>query len=99
MKVIYQLSFKLDNLPKGVPIVDCRVIRNPFKRFLTDKARKEAVRNDRKFNDLVEKAITLLQENDEIVIACTHGRHRSGAIAEEVALRTNAKIRKGRQRR
>ena len=96
MKTIYQLSFKYNNFPKGVPVVDCRVIENPYKRYLTDKARMEAVRHDPKFNGLVEKAIEYLGANDEVVIACTHGKHRSGAVAEEVAKRVGAKIRKGR---
>ena len=96
MKTIYQLSFKYNNFPKGVPVVDCRVIENPYKRYLTDKARMEAVRRNRHFNPLVEKAVAYLGAGDEVVIACAYGKHRSGAVAEEVAKRVGAKIRKGR---
>lgn len=83
-KVIYQLGFKVDKIPKNLPIVDCRVIKNPFSRSLSDGEIIKKVYKDRHFRGLVEQGLELLRENDVIVVACLYGKHRSWAVADMV---------------
>ena len=92
---ILQYSFKYDEIPDAAPIVDCRVIDNPYRKFKHEEDRYQAVRRSPKFESLVIKGVKLLQLTDIIVVACAYGKHRSGAVAEEIAKRTGATIVKG----
>jgi len=100
MKTIYQLGFKLDLIPNNVPIVDCRVIPNPFRIDKSDAKIEREVRSHPSFEILVEKALKFLLMGDSIVIACQFGRHRSGVVTKEVSerlskMRVSHEIRRG----
>lgn len=44
MKRVIQFSYKLDGgPPEGVPVIDCRVIQNPYRMANTDAARRKSV--------------------------------------------------------
>lgn len=93
-KVIKQFGFKHYNPPKDVPVLDCRVIKNPWVRGLPDAFMIETVRKHPLFESVVQKGVQLLTDNDEIYVGCLFGKHRSGAVAEEIAKRTGAQITK-----
>lgn len=91
-KIIYQLGFKVDDFPPTVPIVDCRIIRNPFSMCGADEEREKAVRDDINFDRLVgECTYLLLTQYDELIVACSYGRHRSGEVVKEVRRRLDIK--------
>ena len=93
MKTIIQFSYKLDGgPPKGVPVIDCRSITNPYRLSETDEGRVALVRAHEAFPVLVETGIEILTIRDEIAVGCTWGRHRSGTVAREIAARTGAKV-------
>ena len=94
MKLIHQFGFKhvihadLENLP----VLDCRVIPNPYNPRLTDEAAMQLVRDNKLFEQVVQEGLQLLAANDTIYCGCLFGKHRSGAVAQELAKRTGAKI-------
>jgi RNase adaptor protein for sRNA GlmZ degradation len=93
MKQIVQFSYKLDGgPPAGMPVIDCRVIANPYSKASTDAARIELVEKHPAFPVLVETGVELLALRNTIAVGCTWGRHRSGAVARAIAARTGAKI-------
>ena len=94
IKKIVQFGFKfIDPMKlKGVPVLDCRVIKNPYSKFLSEDAQKEIVRNNPLFNEVVAVGVQLLSEHDKIFVGCLFGKHRSGAVSEEIAKRTGAVI-------
>ena len=92
MKVIQQFGFKFKS-PIGA-VLDCRVLPNPFKHGVPDEVLIERVRGLEGFNELVQKGVQLLAKHDEIYVGCAFGRHRSGAVAQEIARQTGAEIRK-----
>jgi hypothetical protein len=100
MKRIVQFGFKPHGNPYveggGVPVVNCTVIPNPWRRGdkATDEQRIAKVRLDPQFEELVEKGVRLLRDYDKIGVACLHGKHRSGAVAAEIAERTGAVVEK-----
>lgn len=95
MKTILQLSYKYDEFPKEVPVVDCRVINNPYHKNKSERAMMEAVVANPLFPKVVDSGVELLQTVDTIVVACAYGKHRSGTVARTIAKRTGAKIVKG----
>jgi RNase adaptor protein for sRNA GlmZ degradation len=91
-KKIVQFGYKWTDPPVDVPTIDCRVIQNPFVRGLSDAVLKARVRQHPKFMELVYTGIGLLQAYDTIAVGCAFGRHRSGAVAEEIAKHTGAVV-------
>lgn len=90
-KRIYQFGFKNSKLPpKNVPVVDCRVIPNPF--GLPDRERARAVQRHPMFEALVQQALELLQSHDAIAVGCEYGRHRSGTVVKEIDIRFPDKL-------
>jgi hypothetical protein len=93
MKTIIQFSYRLDGgPPKGVPVIDCRGITNPYRLSETDEGRAALVRAHEAFPVLVETGVEMLGIQDEIAVGCEWGRHRSGTVAREISSRTGAKI-------
>ncbi len=92
MKTIYRLGYEVDTFPKGVSIIDCRVIENPFRKSKFVVRRREIVRKDPMFEKLVTRAIILLEGKDRLIIACSFGKDRSGAVVEEVVKRIKEKV-------
>jgi len=93
MKTILQFGFK-NGVPEGVPVIDCRAIPNPYHASDDPKEVARIVRASKYFNALTMKACWALAHRDTIAIGCTHGVHRSGEVAKEVAKATGAKIEK-----
>lgn len=91
-KRVVQFSFKLQGAPPGLPVVDCRIIPNPFAAHASDERRLAAVRQDHRFESLVKRGVALLLLHDTIAVGCTWGKHRSGAVALEIATRTGAEL-------
>lgn len=93
MKRVIQFSYKLDGgPPEGVPVIDCRVIQNPYRMANTDAARIELVEKHPAFPVLVEVGVGVLGVQDAIAVGCTWGRHRSGAVARAIAALTGATV-------
>jgi len=84
MKVIYQLSYKYDEFPEGVEVVDCRAIKNPYNSRLSNEQMIRIVRTDKRFEELVRDGVRKLKTNPSLVVACSYGKHRSRAVAEEI---------------
>lgn len=93
-KLIVQFGFKFATAEqlKGKNIVDCRVIQNPYVKGVSSELLKTQVRQSPEFMQLVALAIKRLSTEDEVYIGCTFGKHRSGAVAEEVAKHTGARL-------
>lgn len=90
--MIIQFGFKKYAAPKGAGVVDCRVIPNPWLASRSDKTLRKLVEADPQFEGLVVKGVELLAQHGEVYIGCLYGKHRSGAVAQEVARRTGAEI-------
>lgn len=77
-----------------IPLVDCRIIPNPYRRGarVSDDEQRAKVREEPQFEGLVRYGASLLKRRDVIGVACLYGRHRSVAVAEEIAARTGAQI-------
>lgn len=94
MKTIIQFAFtKVDEseLPEEL-VVDCRCIRNPYRKGVADGVLRAEVRKSAGFLEAVFKGVALLEKSDVIYVGCAYGRHRSVAVAEEIAVRTGAVI-------
>ena len=92
-KTIIQFGYKNSNtMPKDIPLVDCRVLRNPYIPGVADDILKEKVKYLPGFGDMVKAGVFLLRTNDTIGIGCLYGKHRSGAVAESIAKLIGAKI-------
>ena len=98
-KIIHQFGVKYHPIPKpeGMPYVDCRILPNPFVKGVSDAELKVRVTKLLGFDTLVQRGVKLLETNDEISIFCLFGKHRSGAVAEEEARLTGAKIKRFEQ--
>ena len=95
-KTIVQFAYKYVS-PESMnwgPVIDCRTMPNPYKKGFTDEYLKGEVRKTANFALIVKKALDALAEHDTIYIGCAFGKHRSGAVADEVANLTGAKIKK-----
>jgi RNase adaptor protein for sRNA GlmZ degradation len=98
MKRIIQFSFKYHGgnpcAGDSVPMIDCRIIPNPWRRNdnATDAERIAKVRQDPLFEELVLAGVNLLRRCDRIAVGCLFGKHRSGAVAAEIARRTGAVV-------
>lgn len=93
-KEIRQFGFKFIHTDKliGMPVLDCRVIKNPYSRLLSEQAQKQIVRDSPLFEEVVQAGMQLLAKHDVILVGCLYGKHRSGAVSEELASRTGAII-------
>lgn len=84
MKRVVQFGFSVQ-VPDGIPLVDCREIRNPYPRYKNNPAMaRETVRLDPNFMRTVQKALDLLRKHDVIGVGCGYGVHRSGTVVEEL---------------
>jgi len=93
-KYILVFSYKFTGPPvPAVPVVDCRVLPNPYSLGATPEARRALVRQLSGYESLVKKAVTLLALHPTIAIGCAWGKDRSRAVAEGVAALTGAEIR------
>jgi RNase adaptor protein for sRNA GlmZ degradation len=92
-KVIVQFSYRnSSSVPDGLPVVDCRSLPNPYQRYTKDEDLKNTVRQLPGFEGVVHHGMQLIAQHDIIYIGCAYGKHRSGAVAEELAARTGASI-------
>lgn len=74
------------------PVLDCRVIKNPWTRGTPDEVLFAAVRMHTLFPEVVFNGVKMLEEHDVIYVGCQFGKHRSGAVSREIAKRTGAVI-------
>lgn len=72
------------------PVLDCRTIKNPFYPGISDEEGKAKARLDPKFEGLVQEGVQLIAEHETLYVGCYGGKHRSGAVAEEIGKRTGA---------
>jgi len=84
--VIYAFSFKNSRhkIPNGTPILDCRTMKNCFS---VSKAQAAP-----QFPGLVAKGINILERQKVIACGCDYGKHRSVAVAEEIAKQTQGRL-------
>ena len=86
-KKILQFGYSV-RVPEGIPLVDCRAIKNPYPRYKHDRAKaREAVRMDRFFMPIVQQASRLLEKHEIIAVGCGYGVHRSGFVIDELKRR------------
>lgn len=80
---IIQFGHNNCEVPIGIPLIDARVIPNPF--HIKDlRARKAKVLADPMFSILVKEGVEHLQRYGTIGVGCGWGHDRSGAVAEEI---------------
>lgn len=95
IKLVVQFGYIYNQpLPDNLPVIDCRVLPNVYKRGWTDAALKEEVRKLEGFPALVEAGLRLLDTHDQVWVGCLYGVHRSGAVAEELVRQTGGILRK-----
>jgi UPF0042 nucleotide-binding protein len=92
MLTIYSFGFKrMQHVPGADVHIDCRPMRNPYHepnlRHLDgrDTLVQEFVSNDRRYTDLLQKALLNLSEGKNVAFGCYGGHHRSVAMAEILA--------------
>lgn len=74
----------------NLPYVDCRVLRNPHSdpqlRHLTglESQVQMVVEKDPQFPIVMSRVMATVAKNDELVVLCYGGRHRSVAVVELV---------------
>lgn len=90
-KQIHVFAYKFKR-PMNMPLVDCRVLPNPYKEGVPDDVLRERVRALPEFAPLVDRCVNLFNHYEDIGIGCLWGRHRSVAVASEVARITGATI-------
>ena len=96
-KTIVQFGFRniLHSMLQGKVVLDCRVLRNPYKPGVPDETLIARVEQDPLFKALVARGVDLLTNHyDRLYIGCEFGRHRSGAVAHAIQSATGAEIRK-----
>jgi RNase adaptor protein for sRNA GlmZ degradation len=84
-KSIVQFGFKKHHTIEETATIDCRVLRNPYKEGVPDEELIAKVRLTEGFEDLVQEGVQLLAKHDIIYVGCMYGKHRSGAVAQEIA--------------
>lgn len=85
---ILQFGYRVaTELPPDAPVIDCRCISNPFARAKTDAERYALVRADPLFETLVLRVGRALLKHPVVAVGCGYGKHRSGAVVEEVVKR------------
>ena len=93
MKHIEQFAYKDTHSfsESAIPTLDCRVLLNPYRRNETDeqimRRFDEEVRPTLAFEKLVHQGVHLLRFYDSIRVGCFGGKHRSVAVAKEIARR------------
>lgn len=84
MRKVIQFGYNV-KVPEGIPLVDCRVIPNPYPKYAHDPvAARYSVRTHEKFLTLVQTGIDLLKEHDVVGVGCGYGVHRSGTVVKEM---------------
>jgi RNase adaptor protein for sRNA GlmZ degradation len=96
MTTIKQFGFKFVQPPEGAVVLDCRVIKNPFSRGIADQVLLERVRNSPGYAEVINQGLQLIAKNKEVWVGCLYGRHRSAAVAQELAAATGAIIQRVR---
>jgi len=86
MKTIITFGYNLPTqLPEGCPVIDCRVIKNPYSNYKHDpEGARRVVRSDPFFEQLVKRGTEALLMYDTVAVGCLYGVHRSGTVAEEI---------------
>lgn len=92
--VVYQFAYRRTSVEIAWmdKVVDCRLMPNPFRHGVPDDVLRQRVRNLREFEPTVARGVQLIAQHGVVYIGCLFGRHRSVAVAEEVASRTGARI-------
>lgn len=85
VKKIIQFGYNV-KVPEGIPLVDCRVIPNPWN-IGDPVAQRHAVRNHPSFPGLVDEAEALLKSHPVIGVGCGYGVHRSGTVVDALERR------------
>jgi len=85
---IIWFAFKDHPLLARHPILDCRVLKNPFKYGVPDVVLKQNVTLDPNFSQVVQQGLDMLKESGVVYIGCQFGKHRSGAVIDEIAKTT-----------
>jgi len=89
---IYQFAFKQFPSMKEESMLDCRVLKNPFKWGVADEVLKQDVQDDPKFEQIVQKGLELIKKHGHVYVGCQYGKHRSGAVTEALAKETGALV-------
>jgi RNase adaptor protein for sRNA GlmZ degradation len=97
MSTVFQFGFQRWPHAHALPalwVVDCRTIENPKRKRenKTDEQLKQMVRENPLFEGLVQQGMRVLEQNTEVWVGCAWGKHRSGAVAEEIVRRTGADL-------
>ena len=92
-KTIIQFAYREIHQHKDMALtVDCRGLRNPWRYKVADTVLREQVRLDPSFESVVARGVHILNTHDTIYVGCQFGKHRSVAVAEEIAKRTGATV-------
>ena len=94
-KTIIQFAYRDMQLQEDISsTLDCRDMNNPWRYGVADSVLRDRVRQDPKFEVMVANGVALLGTYDTIQVGCQYGKHRSVAIADEIAKRTGATVKR-----
>jgi len=82
---IWYFSFKLNEKPSDIPVLDCREVPNPFKLAETYEEKRLLVLANPLAHELIQAATVRHIHNGDLAIGCTWGKDRSRIIATAAA--------------
>ncbi len=86
---VLSFGYKFQAKPRGAFVLDARVITNPYKHGEPDEVMRNRALDTAEAHQLVERGVAWLREHPEgtLAVGCSYGRHRSVAVANEIARR------------
>ncbi len=92
MAAVYSFSYRFGPMPGHSPVallLDARGVTNPYVHGEPDEVIRARVMESRVAQWMVERGVQYLTDvpNAAVYVGCSYGRHRSVAIAGEIAWR------------
>lgn len=97
MRKIVQFGFKfadpsefvktVEGFGEDSPVVDCRVLKNPYTPYLSAEECMQMAESDPLFEKVVAEGVAGLEWSQVIAVGCAYGKHRSGAVIREIVRR------------
>lgn len=89
MARVVSFGYKFPPKPQASKTLDARIIDNPYVHGTPDDVMRAAVLDSTYAEQLIQRGVDFLTEFPEstLAVGCSYGRHRSVAVADEIARR------------